>query len=136
VTWPARRSWSLKPVSATGTGAKHDPNRVRFEEILNKVNGLFSGEDFTPPDNVPGSKESLPSSWTTTRSRTKRPPTPKSNSWSPRTSPTPSSKQSSAAIPATTRWPEIFFTDDRMKVSLVNLLGQLVQEDLHVEASA
>ncbi|WP_296604652.1 DEAD/DEAH box helicase family protein [Nocardioides sp.] len=126
----------LKPVSAAGTGAKHDPRMVRFEEILNKVNDLFAGEDFTPAEQrswVEGvvtvlMDDDTIQSQAATNSKKQFMESP---------------DLSDAVIEAVlgnqtshNKMADIFFTDDKVKVALVHLLGSLVHENLHAEARA
>lgn len=123
----------LRPVAATGTGAARDPRMVRLAEVLAKINDLFSGEDFTPAEQqswVEGLVTVLmdddiirAQAGANTRKQFVE-------------SPDLSDAVTEAVLGNQTshhKMADYFFTDDRVKIQLVKLLGELVHENLKVE---
>ncbi|MBO1753729.1 type I restriction endonuclease subunit R [Allobranchiibius sp. CTAmp26] len=123
----------LQPVAATGTGAARDPRMVRLAEVLAKVNDLFAGEDFTP-----GERQSwvegivtvlLDNETVTTQAR--------ANSIRQFVeSPDLTDAVTDAVAGNQTshnKMVDYFFTDERMKVQIVRLLGELVHENVKAE---
>lgn len=124
----------LKPITATGSGAARDPRMVRLEEILSKVNDLFTGEDFSAVEQrswVEGVVTVLMDDNTiqaqaTTNSKKQFMESPDLND---------------AVVEAVmgnqtshNKMADLFFTDQRVKTVLVHLLGELVHENLAAEA--
>jgi type I restriction enzyme R subunit len=125
---------ALKPITATGSGQKHDPRMVRLQEVLTKVNDLFAGEDFTPATQqswVEGVVTVLMSDDTiqvqaANNSKKQFMESPDLND---------------AVVEAVlgnqtshNKMADIFFTDERIKAKVVYLLGELVHENLKAEA--
>jgi len=123
----------LKPITGTGSGQSRDPRLVRWETILAKVNDLFAGEDFTIAEQrswVEGVVTVLMDDDTITTQAV-----------------TNSKKQfiespdlTDAVVDAVlgnqtshNKMADFFFTDDRVKIALVHLLGELVHENAHAE---
>ncbi|MEO9322279.1 type I restriction endonuclease [Nocardioides sp. C4-1] len=123
----------LEAVTATGSAQAHDPRMVRLVEILAKVNDLFSGEDFTPAEQqswVEGVVTVLMDDDTIQTQATNN--TKKQFMESP--------DLSDAVVEAVlgnqtshNKMADIFFTDDKIKLRLVHLLGELVHENLKAE---
>jgi type I restriction enzyme R subunit len=124
---------ALRPVAATGTGAARDPRMVRLAEVLAKINDLFSGEDFTPAEQqswVEGLVTVLmdddiirAQAGANTRKQFVE-------------SPDLSDAVTEAVLGNQTshhKMADYFFTDDRVKIQLVKLLGELVHENLKLE---
>lgn len=124
---------ALKPITATGSGIKHDPRMVRLQEVLAKVNDLFSGEDFTPAEQqswVEGVVTVLMSDDTIQ--------TQASNNSKKQFMESPDLNDAvlEAVLGNQTshnKMADIFFTDDKIKLRLVHLLGELVHENLQAE---
>lgn len=127
---------ALRPVTATGTGAARDPRMVRLAEVLAKINDLFAGEDFTPAEQqswVEGLVTVLMDDDTiraqagaNTRKQFVE-------------SPDLSDAVTEAVLGNQTshhKMADYFFTDDRVKVQLVKLLGELVHENLRADTPA
>lgn len=119
---------TLSPVVATGTGAARDPRMVRLAEVLAKINDLFAGEDFTPAEQqswVEGLVTVLLDDDTivaqagaNTRKQFVE-------------SPDLSDAVTEAVLGNQTshhKMADYFFTDDRVRIQLVKLLGELVHE--------
>lgn len=127
---------TLKPITDTGSGQARDPRMVRLQEILAKVNDLFAGEDFTPAEQrswVEGVVTVLMDDDTIQTQATNN--SKKQFMESP--------DLSDAVIEAVlgnqtthNKMADIFFTDDKVKVALVHLLGELVHENIKAEAQS
>ena len=124
---------ALKPITATGSGQKRDPRMVRLEEILAKVNDLFSGEDFTPAE-----QRSWVEGVVTVLMDDDTIQTQAANNSKKQFMESPD--LSDAVVEAVlgnqtshNKMADIFFTDDKVKVALVHLLGELVHENLKAE---
>lgn len=125
----------LKPITAVGTAQQHDPRMVLFNEVLNKVNDLFSGEDFTPAEQrswVEGVVTVLMDD--TTISAQAETNTKEQFVESP--------DLNNAVVEAVignqtshNKMADIFFTDDHIKHALVRVLGELVHENVKADAS-
>ena len=125
---------ALKPITATGSGQKHDPRMVRLLEVLAKVNDLFAGEDFTPAEEqswVEGVVTVLMSDDTIQ--------TQAANNSKKQFMESPDLND--AVVEAVlgnqtshNKMADIFFTDERIKAKVVYLLGELVHENLRAEA--
>lgn len=122
----------LKPVAGTGTGAARDPRMVRLAEVLEKINDL-ADENFTPAEQqswVEGLATVLMDDNTIREqagANTKKQFVE---------SPDLSDAVTEAVLgnqTSHTRMADYFFTDDRVKVQLVKLLGELVHENLKAE---
>ena len=123
----------LRPVAATGTGTARDPRMVRLAEVLAKINDLFTGEDFTPAEQqswVEGLVTVLMDD-NTIRSQAGA-NTRKQFVESPDLS----DAVTEAVLGNQTshhKMADYFVTDDRVKIQLVKLLGELVRENLKAE---
>ncbi|MCS6577353.1 type I restriction endonuclease subunit R [Curtobacterium poinsettiae] len=124
---------ALKPITATGSGIKHDPRMVRLQEVLAKVNDLFSGEDFTPAE-----QESWVEGVVTVLMSDDTIQTQASNNSKKQFMESPDLND--AVVEAVlgnqtshNKMADIFFTDDKIKLRLVHLLGELVHENLQAE---
>ena len=120
----------LKPVASTGTGAARDPRMVRLAEVLEKINDLFAGEDFTPAEQqswVEGLVTVLMDDDTirAQAGANTRKQFVESPDLSDAVTEAVLGNQTSHAKMA-----DYFFTDDRVKVELVKLLGELVHENI------
>ena len=119
----------LKPITSTGSGQSRDPRMVRLEQVLAKVNDLFAGEDFSPAEQrswVEGVVTVLMDNDTIAtqagaNSKKQFIDSPDLNE---------------AVVEAVLgnqashhKMADIFFTDDRIKVTLVHLLGELIHEN-------
>ncbi|ROR89996.1 type I restriction endonuclease subunit R [Nocardioides aurantiacus] len=123
----------LKPITATGSGQSRDPNMVRLEAILAKVNDLFAGEDFTVAEQrswVEGVVTVLMDDDTIQTQATNN--SKKQFMESP--------DLNDAVVEAVlgnqtshNKMADIFFTEDKIKVALVHLLGELVHENIKAE---
>jgi type I restriction enzyme, R subunit len=61
ITLGGSESKGLRGITAVGSGAKRDPKLVKLEEILKRLNELFSDEDFARPSSSPGWRACSPS---------------------------------------------------------------------------
>ncbi|GAA3632923.1 type I restriction endonuclease subunit R [Microlunatus ginsengisoli] len=120
----------LKPVGDTGTGQARDPHLVRLEEILAKINDLFSDEDFTPAEQqswVQGLVTVLEDN-DTIRAQAEA-NTRKQFVESPDLSDAVTDAVLSTQD-SHNRMTEHYFTDEQVKTQLVRLLGELVHENV------
>ncbi|MDP3967206.1 MAG: type I restriction endonuclease [Nocardioides sp.] len=125
----------LKPVAATGTGAAHDPHMVRLAEVLAKINDLFAGEDFTPAEQQSWVEGLVTVLMDDATIRAQAGANTKKQFVE---SPDLSDAVTGAVLGNQTshhKMADYFFTDDRVKVRLVQLLGELVHENLAVDSS-
>lgn len=125
----------MQPVTAAGSGASRDPRMVRLQEVLKKVNDLFSGEDFTPAEQqswVEGIVTVLmdDETVTTQASANSKKQFVESPDLSDAVTEAVLGNQTSHAKMA-----DYFFTDDRIKIEIVKVLGELVHENLRADAS-
>lgn len=126
-------SRTLRPVSATGTGTARDPRLVRLAEVLAKINDLFASEDFTPAEQqswVEGLITVLMDDdvvTTQAATNTKR-QFVESPDLSDAVTDAILGNQSSH-----NKMVDVFFGDERVKVELVKLLGELVHENVAAE---
>jgi type I restriction enzyme R subunit len=125
----------LAPVAGAGTGTARDPRMVRLEEVLAKINDLFAGEDFTPAEQqswVEGIVTVLMDDETI---RAQAGANTKKQFVE---SPDLSDAVTEAVLGNQTshsKMADYFFTDERVKVQLVRVLGELVHENLKAEVS-
>ncbi|MFC7497072.1 MULTISPECIES: type I restriction endonuclease subunit R [unclassified Nocardioides] len=124
---------ALKPITATGSGQSHDPRMVRLAEILSKVNDLFAGEDFTPAE-----QQSWVEGVVTVLMDDDTIQTQASNNSKKQFMESPDLND--AVVEAVlgnqtshNKMADIFFTDDKVKLALVHLLGELVHENIKAE---
>ena len=123
------------PVAGAGTGTARDPRMVRLEEVLAKINDLFAGEDFTPAEQqswVEGIVTVLMDDETI---RAQAGANTKKQFVE---SPDLSDAVTEAVLGNQTshnKMADYFFTDERVKVQLVRVLGELVHENLKAEVS-
>ena len=124
---------TLKPITATGSGEKRDPRMVRFEQILAKINELFAGEDFTIAE-----QQSWVEGVVTVLMDDNTIQTQAANNSKKQFMESPDLND--AVVEAVlgnqtshNKMADIFFTDDRVKVALVHLLGELVHENIKAE---
>jgi type I restriction enzyme, R subunit len=124
----------MKPVTATGSGTAHDPRMVRLQEVLDRVNDLFAGEDFTPAEQqswVEGIVTVLMDDETIVTQATAN--TKKQFVESP---------DLDAAVTEAVlgnqashnKMADYFFNDERIKIEFVKLLGAFMHENIHAEA--
>ena len=125
---------ALKPITATGSGQKHDPRMVRLQEVLAKVNDLFAGEDFTP-----AAQQSWVEGVVTVLMSDDTIQTQAANNSKKQFMESPDLND--AVVEAVlgnqtshNKMADIFFTDERIKAKVVYLLGELVHENLRAEA--
>jgi type I restriction enzyme R subunit len=125
----------LRPVTASGSGVAHDPRMVCLAEVLEKLNDLFAGEDFTVAQ-----QQSWAESIVTVLEADA---TIQAQAHANREqqfveSQDLSNKVTEAVInnQAThSRMADYFFTDDRLQAEVVRALGRLVYENLRAGAS-
>lgn len=120
----------LKPVTGTGTGAARDPRMVRLAEVLEKINDLFAGEDFTPAEQQSWVEGLVTVLMDDSTIRAQAGANTKKQFVE---SPDPSDAVTEAVLgnqTSHTKMADYFFTDDPVKVQLVKLLGELVHENL------
>lgn len=120
----------LKPVAGTGTGAARDPRMVRLAEVLEKINDLFAGEDFTPAEQQSWVEGLVTVLMDDSTIRAQAGANTKKQFVE---SPDLSDAVTEAVLgnqTSHTKMADYFFTDDRVKVQLVKLLGELVHENL------
>lgn len=125
---------ALKPITATGSGQKHDPRMVRLQEVLAKVNDLFAGEDFTP-----AAQQSWVEGVVTVLMSDDTIQTQAANNSKKQFMESPDLND--AVVEAVlgnqtshNKMADIFFTDEKIKAKVVYLLGELVHENLKAEA--
>jgi type I restriction enzyme R subunit len=125
----------MKPVTATGSGTTHDPRMVRLQEVLDKVNDLFTGEDFSPAEQlswVEGIVTVLMDDETVATQAT-------ANSTKQFVeSPDLADAVTGAVLgnrESHSKMADIFFADDRIKAEFVKLLGTFVHENIHADVA-
>ncbi|MBI4941415.1 MAG: type I restriction endonuclease subunit R [Actinobacteria bacterium] len=124
----------LKPVSGSGTGSTHDPRLVRLAEVLAKVNDLFAGEDFTPAEQQSWVEGLITVLMDDEIVRRQAGANTKEQFVE---SPDLSEAVTDAVIgnqSSHNKMVDVFFGDERVKVQLVKLLGELVHENVAAEA--
>lgn len=120
----------LPPVGEAGTGTARDPHLMRLEEVLAKINDLFAGEDFTRAEQQSWVEGLVTVLIDNDRIRAQASANTKKQF-------VESPDLSGAVVDAVldkqdshNRMTDYFFADERIRVELVQLVGELVHENL------
>ena len=122
----------LPPVSEAGTGTARDPHLIRLEEVLAKINDLFAGEDFTRAEQQSWVEGLVTVLIDNDRIRAQAEANTRKQFVE---SPDLSGAVSDAVLEqqdSHNRMADYFFADERIRVELVQLVGELVHENLKV----
>lgn len=124
----------MKPVTATGSGTARDPRMVRLQEVLEKVNDLFAGEDFTPAEQQSWVEGIVTVLMDDEMVVTQAAANSKKQFVE---SPDLSDAVTDAVLgnqESHNKMADYFFADDRLKIEFVKLLGSFVHENVRADA--
>jgi type I restriction enzyme R subunit len=124
----------LKPVGAAGSGKAKDPQLVRLEEVLAKINDLFADEDFTPAEQQSWAEGLVTVLIDNHRIRAQAHANTKKQFVE---SPDLSEAVTDAVLGnqhSHTRMTDTFFANEQTRGQLVKLLGELVHETVSASA--